>query len=151
MFQSKNPIMGVACRVKRWGRSFYQTHKRAVWLTTGTGFLLIVLIFKSRERSRTGKRVQELVHVILQILAEQDALHRRDPLIPASISVPQIRDALFYRASARHRNRLWPLVCDAIQKNSNVRESIMYLKGEQTKVWEWIGSDVLSPLIRSQQ
>jgi len=33
-----------------------------------------------------------------------------------------------------------------ISQNSNVRESVMSIKGEQHRVWEWIGMDVLSPM-----
>jgi len=50
------------------------------------------------------------------------------------------------KSSSRIRNRLWPLVVKAIGRNSNVRESVMAIKGDQHRVWEWVGSDVLSSL-----
>jgi len=112
-------------------------------------FLLIVYFyFRLRTARWERKKVDELVQTVLQCLAEQDALNRRDPSRPATLSVPQLRDALFMNASSKEKARLWPLVCSAIANNSNVRESVMSIKGEQHRVWEWIGMDVLAPFTK---
>lgn len=149
MMQSRVPAMGVGCRMRLVVGAFYRAYRMKLW----TGGLLLLstlyLWFRLRTRSHQQRRVEELVQAVLQILAEQDALNRRDPTIPSSISIHQIRDALFFKSSARQRTTLWPVVCQAIGRNSNVRETVMSIKGEQHRVWEWIGSDVLSPLIRS--
>jgi hypothetical protein len=73
------------------------------------------------------------------------------PTRPSTLSVPQLRDALFMNAPVRDKTRLWPQVCAAIALNSNVRESVMSIKGEQHRVWEWIGMDVLAPFTKLQQ
>lgn len=149
MMQSRVPTMSIGCRTRLVMGAFYRTYKMKIW-TSGLVLLSIFYSwFRLRTRSRQQRRVEELVQAVLQILAEQDALNRRDPTIPSSISIHQIRDALFFKSSARQRATLWPTVCQAIGRNSNVRETVMSIKGEQHRVWEWIGSDVLSPLIRS--
>jgi hypothetical protein len=113
--------------------------------------LSIYLYIKWRVGSWERRKVDELVQTVLQCLAEQDALNRRDPTRPSTLSVPQLRDALFMNAPVRDKTRLWPQVCAAIALNSNVRESVMSIKGEQHRVWEWIGMDVLAPFTKLQQ
>lgn len=147
MLQSKTASIPLKCRLQLYMINYYKSHKLQVW-SCGMALLSLLYIFSTlRQRSKTVKKIEELVQAVLQILAEQDALNRRDPTIPSSISIHQIRDALFFKTSNRTRHRLWPLLCKAIERNSNVRESVMNIKGEQHRVWEWIGSDVLSPLI----
>lgn len=73
-------------------------------------------------------------------------MNRRDPTCPSTISVHQIRDALFLKSSTRERNTLWPLVVEAIASNSSVRESVMSVQGEQQRMWEWIGADILTDI-----
>ncbi len=118
--------------------------------STFAGIVLSILIFFKWKMSKwEHKKIEELVQTVLQCLAEQDALHRRDPSRPNTISVPQLRDALFMNASSSDKTKLWPKVCQAIAHNSNVRESVMSIKGEQHRVWEWIGMDVLAPFTKS--
>ena len=40
---------------------------------------------------------------------------------------------------------VWKWVCGQVQRNSNIRESMMNWKGDTHIVWEWIGPAVLSP------
>lgn len=141
--------MSIGCRIRLVLGAFYQAYRVKIWVCGLTLLGALYIWFRIRVHSRQQRRVEELVQAVLQILAEQDALNRRDPTIPSSISIHQIRDALFFKCSARQRTILWPAVCQAIGRNSNVRETVMSIKGEQHRVWEWIGSDVLSPLIRS--
>lgn len=68
------------------------------------------LLVRFHQRRKTALKVEELVQTVLQILAEQDALNRRNPTVPSTISVHQIRDALFLKSSQRNKNRFWPLV-----------------------------------------
>lgn len=128
---------------------FYRAYRFKIWTGGLVIAALVVTWYHLKSKSKNARKVEELMQAVLQILAEQDALNRRDPTIPSSISIHQIRDALFFKSSARQKTHLWPLVCKAIGRNSNVRETVMSIKGEQHRVWEWIGSDVLSPLIRS--
>lgn len=110
MLQSTRPRVSLGCRMRVGLRGIYQRNRLRIWLG-GLGLLALVsLVTMTRHRRRTSKRVEQLCQAVLQILAEQDGLHRRDPTLPNSISIHQIRDALFFKSGARTRNRLWPLV-----------------------------------------
>lgn len=145
---SKWANFSLYCRIKLYAQGQWDSAKRYL---IPLGIILITIstfAIRWRQKKSLSASVDELVQTVFQILAEQDALHRRDPTIPGAISVHQIRDALFLKASSRARSRLWPAVCRAIACNSNVRECVMSIRGESHRVWEWIGSDVLSPLRR---
>lgn len=148
MFQSIKPSVTIACRLKVAWNSFYRVYRLKIWMAGIALILILYTYVRVKVHTKTAKRVQQLVDAVLQILGEQDALNRRDPTIPSSISIHQIRDALFFKSNVKLRNKLWPLVCEEIGRNSNVRETVMSIKGEQHRVWEWVGSDVLAPLLR---
>ena len=58
----------------------------------------------------------------------------------SAVPVNQLRDALLIALrNDREKRLLWKQVALLIHQNSNIRESIMMLKGEQHVVWEWIG------------
>lgn len=110
MLQSTRPRVSLGCRVRISLRGIYRRNRLRIWLG-GLGLLALTsLVTMARHRRRTSKRVEQLCQAVLQILAEQDGLHRRDPTLPNSLSIHQIRDALFFKSGARTRNRLWPLV-----------------------------------------
>lgn len=110
ILQSLSPRITIGCRIRVYLRRFYERNQVRIWLTGATLLLAGFWYLSYQRRSRTSKRVEELCQAVLQILAEQDALNRRDPTIPSAISIHQIRDALFFKANNRTRNRLWPLV-----------------------------------------
>jgi hypothetical protein len=146
MLQSRTPRITLKCRLQLFFQNIYAQFFFQIWIGGAITVLVLLAVLVGYNNSKTSRRVDELVQAVLQILAEQDALNRRDPTVSSTISVHQIRDALFLKNNTRLRNRLWPKVCRAISLNTNVRESVMSIKGEQHRVWEWIGSDVLSPL-----
>lgn len=135
-------VLPLGCRVRR----------KLLGIAWYLGGLMVTVIFFLagwwwwRGRQEEARQVEELVQAVLQILAEQDAMNRRDPMLTATISIPQLRDALFLKASTAEKNRLWPRVCTQISRNANVRESVMMIRGESHRVWEWIGIDVLTPV-----
>jgi hypothetical protein len=110
MLQSSAPRITLACRSRLYFKGVYNQHRFRIW-TAGIIFgTMAYLWVMAHRRGRTAKRVAELTEAVLQILAEQDALNRRDPTISSTISVHQIRDALFFKSSNRARSHLWPLV-----------------------------------------
>lgn len=128
---------------------FYRRFRWYIWASAMLAVAVGGIAISTHRRRRHERHVEQLTLSVLQILAEQDAINRRNPTVASAISVHQIRDALFLKASTRIKNRIWPAVCKAISRNSSVRESVMSIKGEQHRVWEWIGSDVLNPLHHS--
>lgn len=106
LYWSTLPLLGWQCRLQI---GLYR-HRRKLLGVLALSCLLIYCIFCMRQRRLDALRTDELVHAVLQILAEQDALSRRDPQIPSTISIHQLRDALFLKSSHRERPRLWPKV-----------------------------------------
>ena len=149
LFLSTVAILSYRCQLYLVTSAFIEAYRFYLIAISLLAVLAIYQYFKWQWSRAEKRKVDELVQTVLQCLAEQDALNRRDPTRPATLSVPQLRDALFMNAPASDKTRLWPKVCDAISNNSNVRESVMSIKGEQHRVWEWIGMDVLAPFTRS--
>lgn len=89
------------------------------------------------ERTGTNFRVNQNYVLILQ-----SAQHRFDPAAPSFISTNQLRDAVLIKSSSREKSALWPRITAEVLRNSNIVESITIFRGEQTRVWEWIGADV---------
>lgn len=129
---------------------FAEAHRPQLIFVSCALLAAVYLYLRLKRSVWERRKVDELVQTVLQCLAEQDALNRRDPSRPSTLSVPQLRDALFMNASVGEKARLWPKVCAAIAANANVRESVMAIKGEQHRVWEWIGMDVLTPFTKLQ-
>lgn len=129
---------------------FAEAHQRQLIFVSTIVLASIYFYFRLKRSAWERRKVDELVQTVLQCLAEQDALNRRDPSRPSTLSVPQLRDALFMNASVKEKACLWPKVCASIAANANVRESVMAIKGEQHRVWEWIGMDVLTPFTKLQ-
>lgn len=106
-------------------------------------FYLRILSKKKRERHRLSVQFGEAV---VTKLVEQEYLNRNDPMVyPSTVPVNQLRDALLVNVSDKDKKYIWKEVCSLIHRNSNIRESVTTLKGDQHRVWEWIGPEVLSP------
>lgn len=110
MLQSKAPRLSFACQSRLYLSAIYQRNKLQIWLGCFILVSIAMIAYSLHRKNKTTRRVEELVQAVLQILAEQDALNRRDSTVPSTLSVHQIRDALFFKTNARRRNRLWPLV-----------------------------------------
>ena len=54
----------------------------------------------------------------------------------------QLRDAVLIKLNGKQKSQLWSKISHEISRNSNIVESITTVRGEQTRVWEWIGADV---------
>lgn len=133
MLQSTAPRVTIGCRTRVYFRGIYLRNRLRIWLM-GMGIIALVMFtFTLRRRSQTSTRVEQLCEAVLQILAEQDGLHRRDPTLPNSISIHQIRDALFFKASNRTRNRLWPLVRDRFVCTAEGTHQFVGLQGHQSE------------------
>lgn len=137
------------CQLYLLTTSFVQLYRWYILASLALLGLAAYLYVKIRSARWERQKVDELCQTCLQCLAEQDALNRRDPTRPSTLSVPQLRDALFMNATSADKLTLWPKVCKAIANNSNVRESVMSIKGEQHRVWEWIGMDCLAPFTKA--
>jgi len=137
--------LGIVCRIKLKINNFlYQYEYHLVFLIVMV-IVQSIFMWKWKRNKKFEDKARGLYHAVLQILAEQDAIHQRDPTHPSTLSVHQLRDALI---AANHQMiieerldpyKLWDRVSSMIRENTNVRESIMMIRGEEHGVWEWIG------------
>lgn len=149
------PILVVACHpVYPWTcvlgcniRSIVKEH----WMHIILVLMLVVAILYARlkiiQSSKRHSMASNLGEAVLVKLVEQEYLNRSDPMTyPSTVPVNQLRDALLVDVpSDSEKRRIWANVSSLIHRNSNVRESVTTIKGEQHRVWEWIGPEVLSP------
>lgn len=49
---------------------------------------------------------------------------------------------MLIKLNGRQKSQVWSKISNEVSKNSNIVESITTVRGEQTRIWEWIGADV---------
>lgn len=141
LFESMKPKLPLSCRLRLSLIDFFDTHKQAIFTIILLIVTIIMTIQKYRQYLYSKSRSSELIDSVFQLLAEQAAIHRRDPLTPSTVIVDQLRDALFLKNPGDAY--LWPRVCVAVTANSNVREQSIQHHGQYSMSWEWIGMDIL--------
>ncbi|TPX65269.1 hypothetical protein SpCBS45565_g05284 [Spizellomyces sp. 'palustris'] len=175
LYSTQPPIMSVSCRLKRsiWETSrAYWLPLSALGITV---IFFVWFWYQRQAVAREARMVARLVEDVLDAVSDEAENYRLDPArhpIPG-LSVAQLKDYLlplvvpgsdrrgrelgesvfdeqtghtkWYLADDRTRDRTWEKVHQLVLKNSNVRETIMDLKGEGHLVWQWIGSHALSP------
>ncbi|OIR58446.1 MAG: uncharacterized protein A8A55_0767 [Amphiamblys sp. WSBS2006] len=150
---------GVVCRTEIRGRVGYTTqHPKVPWKTRGLKLMagvwrshyreisvgtsaVLVLLFvylKSSARLQSKEATDRIVKDIVEMLIEQERIHRADPSIPAVVSVSQTRD-LFLLGE---RSGVWRDVLQRLGSNTNIREKIAKIRGESLRVWEWVGVSI---------
>lgn len=165
---SSPPIMSTWCIVKKasWKALItYSPHLIALGLTLVAGFLSFAWY---KDMQHESKIVHSLITSVLDAIHSETEHHLTDPIRHpiAGLSVAQLCDhflpkhvpehqtdskdtqgrAVFHITEEYTRNRIWAQVQKQILSNSNVRESILQVKGEPHTVWMWIGSSFLSPV-----
>lgn len=140
LFESMKPKLPIGCRLRLSAIYFINQHKQTILTILIIIVTIVLLRLKYRQYKFAKSRIEELVGNVFQLLAEQAAIHRRDPLTPSTVIVDQLRDALFLK---NHSDAyLWPRVCSAVTANSNVREQAIQHHGQYLTSWEWIGMDI---------
>ncbi|KGG51498.1 hypothetical protein DI09_33p150 [Mitosporidium daphniae] len=146
-FRAHTPSFSFECRF----RLFCMRHRPLIAIFT---VIVAIAIWIKRTVSRMrslSKDAKLLMETVLDKLIQQDFLNRQDStMFPSCIPVAQLRDALIsgptFSPSCNtesYRRQLWKEVSRLIHSNSNVRESTTLIRGEQHRVWEWIGPEVL--------
>ncbi|KAI9104666.1 Man1-Src1p-C-terminal domain-containing protein [Phlyctochytrium arcticum] len=175
LYSTHPPIMSMSCRLKRsiWETSrAYWLELVGLGITV---LFLVWFWYNRQAAARRARIVVKLVDDVLDAVGEEAENNRQDPIrhpIPG-LSVSQLKDHLLplvipgsLRAQSRHgesaydaktghtkwyipeesaRDQIWDQVHRLVLKNSNVRETVMDLRGEGHLVWQWIGSHALSP------
>lgn len=152
-FMALVPSFSLFCAVKVHGRRGLQRYAVPLFFSSLALTVSLFLLSRSRARKRRQSAAAQLKAAVLQKLVEQEYLNRTDPVhFPSTVPALQLRDALLPLVDAwdgalslADKKIVWRLVSGSITSDSSVRESVAEWKGEQVRVWEWIGSAVLSP------
>ncbi|TBT97924.1 putative Man1/Src1p histone-binding protein, partial [Hamiltosporidium magnivora] len=99
---------------------------------------LIYLIFKyeikKRKKNKKNKEMADLlVKDILEALSLQVLHNSKDKSVISCVALTQLKDYFGIE------DDVWVEVVGKIRRNSNVRENMSVVKGEEMRVWEWIG------------
>ncbi|MBW0487509.1 hypothetical protein O181_027224 [Austropuccinia psidii MF-1] len=117
---------------------------KLILISIGIGlFGWIYIKIKLNNMSEEKKRVAELVEITLTKLRDESWTHHTNPSLAPNpmIASAQLRDLILsYDHSPVNRQKLWRKVEKVIEGNSNVRTKLSEIRGENIKVWEWIGS-----------
>jgi len=94
-----------------------------------------------------SKRVAELVQEALNDLQDQEFAYHTDPVTTTEpFVVPaHLRDEILKQEhSPKVRQRVWEKVQTVVEGNANVRTNLEEVRGEETRVWRWVGSSTPS-------
>jgi hypothetical protein len=123
------------------------------WLAQNQFYILGVLIAASaaivgkewyNQRKREQQHVSELVNQVNEMMMTQAREHDADSTglkQPRFLPVPQLRDELLVdTATSKRKASLWKKVADTVEQNANVESQTKEVRGEVTRVWEWVGN-----------
>ncbi|KAL1924823.1 uncharacterized protein VTP21DRAFT_4477 [Calcarisporiella thermophila] len=140
---SREPWLPLGCKIKLQLVNFLWQH---IAIISGSGGALLFLVYIRHyiyARKRDNKLVTKLVQNVLSRLENQERLHYTDPVqFPhPELAIVHLRDALLKgEQSAGRRHKLWERVRRIVENNANVRVLVKEIKGEQHRVWCWVGA-----------
>ncbi|KAG0152092.1 hypothetical protein CROQUDRAFT_70914 [Cronartium quercuum f. sp. fusiforme G11] len=140
---SKSMEMSWKCRMKLGMYKLIKRFKLILMSLVCIGVGWIYLKLKLHRISEEKKKVKELVEITLTKLRDESWVHHTNPTLKpnAFIASAHLRDLILsYEHSPIARQKLWKKVETIIEGNSNIRTKLSEQRGENIKVWEWIGS-----------
>ncbi|KAG8874645.1 inner nuclear membrane protein enriched at telomere/subtelomere region [Tulasnella sp. 331] len=99
-------------------------------------------------------KVKQLVEEALDTLEDRELAYHADPVSTAEPYVVPVhlRDLILRdEHSPSGRQRVWEKVMKVVEGNANVRTNMEEVRGEDTKVWRWIGSTAGTPVAREKR
>lgn len=175
LLASENPPqMSMLCRSNRF---FWRSINQYAIHLIVFGLLVAALFGGSLHFELQRREIQitaSLYESVIDAVHSETENHHIDPVrhpLPG-LSVSQLRDhflpkvsgtysdetwnaqkdnngrLVYYTNDLRGRTRMWQRVQNQVLANSNLRESLLTVKGEAHSVWMWIGSDNLAPTKR---
>lgn len=107
--------------------------------------MLSIMAFRHRQAQKAAQkeRIASLVQIALDVLKNQELVHRRDPINApyAYLSSLQLRDLILQdEHSVKIRQKLWERVEHVVEGNTNVHTSLEEVEsGDELRVWRWVG------------
>ncbi|KAG8981693.1 inner nuclear membrane protein enriched at telomere/subtelomere region [Tulasnella sp. JGI-2019a] len=144
----------LACRLRVEARNTWATYRNHVFGLLGS--FLSLYIFRRRRINNAieDAKVKDLVEEALDTLEDREAAYHADPVsVTEPYVVPiHLRDLILRdEHSPSGRQRVWEKVMKVVEGNANVRTNMEEVRGEDTKVWRWIGSTTSTPIAREKR
>ncbi|KAG8879542.1 inner nuclear membrane protein enriched at telomere/subtelomere region [Tulasnella sp. 332] len=144
----------LACRLRVEARNLWAAYRNYVF-----GLLLSLLSLYEIRRRRINSsiediKVKQLVEEALDTLEDRELAYHADPVSTAEPYVVPVhlRDLILRdEHSPSGRQRVWEKVMKVVEGNANVRTNMEEVRGEDTKVWRWIGSTAGTPVAREKR
>lgn len=115
-------------------------HKRDLVLVVLLGVAALFGNFKYLQFQLQAKQIDTLYNEVLSKLQRQARLARNSSQLPAYIGSIQLRDLILNESNLAHKMRLWDAVSRKVDRNTNVKHSLLEIHGEVMKVWQWISN-----------
>jgi hypothetical protein len=135
--------IGLGCRMRMIVGNAWQ--KMRFWLATL--FVLALSLQWVRHRFQSNKsrkgQTKELVVATLARLEEvkRISIQSNDDSQDGFLSLTQLRDDILRNESLESKKKkIWMGVIKAVESNTNVRTRQAKVRGEWSRVWEWIGA-----------
>jgi len=134
--------IGWGCNAKLLVENAWQ--RMRLWVATFCLLLLTVQWLRHRLQSNRIRRGQtkELVAATLSRLEEvkRHSIKGKNNQ-DGFLSITQLRDDILRKESLESRKKkIWTLVAKVVESNTNVRTRQAKVRGEWSRVWEWIGA-----------
>lgn len=136
------PIMPLKCRIILGGKQFVAKYQRYIFLSIAILVLMSVFRRFLANRNKMARIADEMIEKVIKRLIEQDFASRRNSTTPSALSISHLRDSLLVdlNLDSKTKKYIWESVYKIVSGNSNIREYVTSVRGEQHKVWEWIGN-----------
>lgn len=147
------PAFSLECRARSLCKSVgqkYKVHLALFLLALAVYWKCSRLLSRKKSIARLADQMIQQVFAKLQIQHQQANRDRQrfsmQTTPPPTLSINQLRDTLMIGAGnstlsldQSTKKAIWDNVYKIVSSNSNVREYVSTIRGEQHKVWEWIG------------
>lgn len=135
--------VGLQCRCRLFVESAWQRIRLYLALFAA----LLATIQWLRHRLQTGRirqgQTKELYASTLNRLEEfkRNSLQEDGKNQEGFLSISQLRDDILrHESSEKVKKRIWSTVAKMVESNTNVRTRQAKVKGEWSRVWEWVGT-----------
>jgi hypothetical protein len=135
--------VGLGCSAKLMVENVW--HRIRLYLLGSLLLLLTVQWLRHRLQKNQSKKGQskKLVAATLSRLEEvkRQSLQRKSSKEEGYLSISQLRDDILRNETLESKKKaLWTIVTKVVEANTNVRTRQAKVRGEWSRVWEWIGS-----------
>lgn len=133
--------MSISCKFQKEIYERFQSNKELIGSSIIISLFFVFVYFKFKSYQKQQSKINEISDIVITKLQKQAKSSIVDPtgLTNRYLSAIQLRDELLANLNNSNKFKLWELILNRLEKNSNIRSSTKEIYGEIVKVLEWIG------------